>query len=90
MLGLGLRLAVSGGREALIRLVVLAVAVGLGVGLLLISVAGINAVNAQNHRYAWLDTTGSSQAQAHKPGAGPGGTHHQSPPPASAPRPGCL
>ena len=67
MLGLGLRLAVSGGREALVRLVVLAVAVGLGVGLLLIAVAGINAVNAQNGRYAWLDTAGSPQP--HKPGA---------------------
>ena len=32
MIGLGLRLAVSGGREALTRLLVLAVAVGLGVG----------------------------------------------------------
>ena len=63
MLGLGLRLAVSGGREALVRLVVLAVAVGLGVGLLLIAVAGINAVNAQNDRYAWLDTAGSPQSR---------------------------
>ena len=35
MIGLGLRLAISGGREAVIRLLVLAVAVGLGVGLLL-------------------------------------------------------
>ena len=39
MIGLGLRLVVSGGREALTRLVVLAVAVGLGVGLLLTAVA---------------------------------------------------
>ena len=30
MIGLGLRLAINGGREAVIRLVVLAVAVGLG------------------------------------------------------------
>jgi hypothetical protein len=54
---LGLRLAISGGREAVIRLVVLAVAVGLGVGLLLTALSGINAVNNQNDRYAWLDTT---------------------------------
>jgi hypothetical protein len=59
MLGLGLRLVVSGGREALVRLEVLAVAVGRGVGLLLIAVAGINAVNAQNDR---LDTVGSPQS----------------------------
>ena len=31
-------------------------AVALGVGLLLITLAGINAVNAQNARYAWLST----------------------------------
>jgi hypothetical protein len=57
MIGLGLRLTVSGGREAITRLVVLAAAVALGVGLLLTAVSGINAVNAQNDRYAWLDTT---------------------------------
>jgi hypothetical protein len=67
---LGLRLAVSGGREALIRLVMLAVAVGIGVGLLLTAVAATNAVNAQNDRYAWLDTGVSNPAQA-----GSGGRH---------------
>jgi hypothetical protein len=53
---LGLRLTVSGGREAIIRLVVLAAAVGLGVGLLLTAVSGINAVNSQNDRIAWMAT----------------------------------
>jgi hypothetical protein len=53
---LGLRLAVSGGREALIRLVILAAALGIGVGLLLTAIAGVNAVSTQNARYAWLDT----------------------------------
>lgn len=53
---LGLRLAVSGGREALARLAVLAAAVGLGVGLLLTAVSGVNAVTTQNDRYAWLNT----------------------------------
>ena len=56
MIRLGLRLAISGGREAVIRLVVLTAAVGLGVGLLLIAVSGINAVNSQNDRYAWFLT----------------------------------
>ena len=56
MIGLGLRLAISGGREAVIRLVVLTAAVGLGTGLLLIAVSGINAVNSQNDRYAWFLT----------------------------------
>ena len=55
MIGLGLRLAISG-REAVIRLVVLTAAVGLGTGLLLIAVSGINAVNSQNDRYAWFLT----------------------------------
>jgi hypothetical protein len=50
---LGLRLVLSGGREAIVRLVVLAVAVGLGVGLLLTAVAATNAVTAWNSRHAW-------------------------------------
>jgi hypothetical protein len=53
---LGLRLVISGGREAVIRLIILAAAVGLGVGLLLVTVSGLNAVNAQNDRYAWFLT----------------------------------
>jgi hypothetical protein len=53
---LGLRLAVSGGREAVVRLIILAAAVGIGVGLLLTVVAAVNAVGVQNDRYAWLDT----------------------------------
>jgi hypothetical protein len=57
---LGLRLAVSGGREAVTRLVIVAIAVGLGVGLLLTAIAAVNAVNAQNDRYAWLDTATSN------------------------------
>jgi len=69
VIGLGLRLTVSGGREAIVRLVILAAAVGLGVGLLLTAVSGINAVNAQNDRYAWLDTNPSTPAA---PGAASG------------------
>lgn len=57
MIRLGLRLAVAGGREAVTRLVVIAAAVALGVGLLLATLAGANAVEAQNQRYAWLATT---------------------------------
>jgi hypothetical protein len=52
---LGLRLAISG-REAMIRLFILALAVGIGVGLLLTAISAVNAVNAQNDRYAWLNT----------------------------------
>jgi hypothetical protein len=67
---LGLRLAISGGREAIIRLVTLTVAVGLGVGLLLTALSAINAVNAQIDRHAWL-WTGTSQEPA---GRAPAGT----------------
>lgn len=56
MIRLGLRLTINGGREAAVRLVLLVAAVGLGVGLLLIAVSGINAVNTQNGRYAWFST----------------------------------
>jgi hypothetical protein len=56
MIRLGLRLAVSGGREAVVRLVIVAAAVGIGVGLLLTVIAAVNAVGVQNDRYAWLDT----------------------------------
>ena len=67
MIGLGLRLAFSGGREAAVRLAILAVAVGLGVGLLLTALAGINAVNAQNLRHAWLWTGTAQEPAGHAP-----------------------
>jgi FtsX-like permease family len=56
MIRLGLRLTLNGGREAAVRLILIAAAVSLGVSLVLISLAGINAVNTQNARYAWLET----------------------------------
>lgn len=56
MIRLGLRLAVAGGRDAVARLVMIAAAVAVGVGLLLAILAGIHAVEAQNARYAWLST----------------------------------
>ncbi len=61
MIRLGLRLTLGGGREAAVRLVLLVAAVGLGVGLLLIAVAGVNAVNTQNDRYAWFSTSAAPQ-----------------------------
>ena len=74
MIRLGLRLAVSGGREAISRLVVVAVAVGIGVGLLLTVIAAVNAVGVQNDRYAWLDTgTPAASGSAASGGAAAGG-----------------
>ncbi|WP_446219459.1 FtsX-like permease family protein [Micromonospora sp. IBHARD004] len=52
MIGFGLRLALAGGREALTRLVIIAAAVAIGAGLLLATLAGVNAVNTQLTRYA--------------------------------------
>jgi hypothetical protein len=52
MIRFGLRLAVAGGREAVTRLVIIAAAVAVGAGLLLATLAGLNAVNAQLTRYA--------------------------------------
>ena len=56
MIPLGLRLVVNGGREAITRLVILTIAVGLGVGLLLTAVAATNAVTTWNARHAWFWT----------------------------------
>jgi hypothetical protein len=53
---LALRLTVAGGREAATRLALIVVAVAVGVGLLLATLAGLNAVQKQNARYAWLET----------------------------------
>ncbi|MEZ0090199.1 FtsX-like permease family protein [Streptacidiphilus sp. EB129] len=63
MIGLGLRLTLSGGREAAARLAVITSAVALGVFLLLNTVASVNATNTQNARYAWLNS-GVQQAGA--------------------------
>ncbi|RAN95734.1 FtsX-like permease family protein [Micromonospora noduli] len=52
MIRFGLGLAVAGGREALTRLIVIAAAVAVGSGLLLTTLAGVNAVNSQLTRYA--------------------------------------
>ncbi|MFD0526962.1 FtsX-like permease family protein [Kitasatospora arboriphila] len=56
MIALALRLSVSGGREALARLVSIAAAVAVGVALLLSTLAGINAVGSSNERQLWWNT----------------------------------
>ncbi|WP_422751319.1 FtsX-like permease family protein [Micromonospora sp. WMMD1219] len=63
MIGLALRLAVAGGREALVRLVAVAAAVAVGTGLLLTTLAGVHATDAQLTRYASMypqETAGGS------------------------------
>src|ERR1700726_161456 len=63
VIGLGVRLVISGGREALTSFIVLAVAVGLGTGLLLTAVAATNAVTTWNNSHAWL-WTGTASVRA--------------------------
>jgi hypothetical protein len=72
MIRLAIRLAVSGGREAVTRLVLTAAAVALGVGLLLAALAAISALNAQSLRTGWLNSTGAPDHSAPAaPGASP-------------------
>jgi hypothetical protein len=68
---LALRLTVAGGREALTRLIAIVLAVTIGVTLLLVTLAGINAVHAQNDRYAWLETGFTPGAHTPQPGVDP-------------------
>ncbi len=69
MIGLGLRLVISGGREAITRLAVLTVAVGLGTGLLLTVVAATNAATTWINRHAWF-LTGTASVPADPANAG--------------------
>jgi len=74
MIRLGLRLTLSGGREAAVRLAVTAAAVAVGVGMLLVTLAAINGIKAQSARGAWLvnpGTSGSSAASHGAPGRDP-------------------
>lgn len=61
MIRFGLRLTLAGGREAASRLVMISAAVAIGVALLLATLAGINAVEAQKDRYTWLNAGNISE-----------------------------
>ncbi|MGW7824585.1 FtsX-like permease family protein [Streptomyces puniciscabiei] len=63
MIAFALRLVVSGGREALARLAMIAAAVAIGVGLLLSTFASMNAVERTNQRQVWLDTGAASRTE---------------------------
>jgi hypothetical protein len=62
-----LRLDVSGGRAAVARLLLAAAAGALGVGLLLSTLATVNAVHRSDRRQLWLDS--GVRAFAGAPGA---------------------
>jgi hypothetical protein len=59
MLRLGVRLSLRGGREALIRLILTTVAVGVGVALLLCVLADFHAFQVSNNRQCWECTQGA-------------------------------
>jgi hypothetical protein len=63
VIGLGLRLAVAGGRAAITQLVMIAAAVAIGSCMLLTTLAVLHAVQVQNDRYAWLETEGVNGGQ---------------------------
>ena len=71
MIRLAFRLTLAGGREALTRLVIIAFAIALGVGMLLTTLAAIHATTAQNDRYAWLETGADFVPDRPKPGIDP-------------------
>jgi hypothetical protein len=71
MIRLGLRLTLGGGKEAIARLVATAAGMALGVAMLLITLAGINAVNAQNGRFAWLQSGSMASSRTPVPGVDP-------------------
>jgi hypothetical protein len=72
MIRLGLRLTLNGGKETLTRLVLTALAVSLGVAMLLVALSAMNAVQTEAQRAAWLETSG---VQA--PSGGPQATSTQ-------------
>lgn len=63
MIRLAARLAVSGGRESLVRLILTAVGVAIGTTLLLLAAAADPAIRAQQRHTAWQHTSGDPAAQ---------------------------
>ncbi|MFE7562820.1 FtsX-like permease family protein [Kitasatospora sp. NPDC057500] len=63
MIAFALRLAVSGGRQAVARLLTIAAAAAVGVGLLLSTIAAVNAVGATNERMLWANSGAESRAE---------------------------
>ncbi|MFF2952920.1 FtsX-like permease family protein [Kitasatospora sp. NPDC057965] len=63
MIPFALRLAVSGGRQAVARLLTIAAAAAVGVGLLLSTIAAVNAVGATNERMLWANSGAKSRTE---------------------------
>lgn len=69
MFRLGVRLTLRGGREALVRLALIAAAVAIGVTVLLAVLAEFHGFQTANGRQCWECTTGSAPAAAASSGA---------------------
>jgi hypothetical protein len=63
VIGLAARLAVSGGRESVVRLVLTVVGVAIGTTMLLLAAAADPAIRAQQRHTAWQSTTGDQEAR---------------------------
>ncbi|MFF8772022.1 FtsX-like permease family protein [Kitasatospora sp. NPDC015120] len=61
MIAFALRLALSGGRQAVARLLTIAAAAAVGVALLLSTIAAVNAVGATNERMLWANSGAKSR-----------------------------
>jgi hypothetical protein len=66
---LAARLAVSGGAEPLVRLVVTAVGLAIGVVLLLFGAVAFPALHAHEARAAWTETAADNSRPARPPGS---------------------
>ncbi|MFD8697844.1 FtsX-like permease family protein [Kitasatospora purpeofusca] len=64
MIAFALRLAVSGGRQAVARLLTITAATAIGVGLLLSTLAAVNAVGATNERVLWANSGAKSRTES--------------------------
>ncbi|MFB7377632.1 FtsX-like permease family protein [Kitasatospora purpeofusca] len=64
MIAFALRLAVSGGRQAVARLLTITAATAIGVGLLLSTLAAVNAVGATNERLLWANSGAKSRTES--------------------------
>jgi MFS family permease len=64
VIGLALRLALAGGRAAIVRLALVVVGVGMGVTLLLLATVAYPALSAHEHRMAWTFTSAHNRAPA--------------------------
>ncbi|MFD9064543.1 FtsX-like permease family protein [Kitasatospora purpeofusca] len=64
MISFALRLAVSGGRQAVARLLTITAATAVGVGLLLSTLAAVNAVGATNERVLWANSGAKSRTES--------------------------